>query len=181
MISSKVTPPVEEEGAEVEGTTEATGSEDFTHGRFGQRWASLCPNRINIYGTNGGVVKRVRNEDGKMAKDSRDKLIFASAITGRRIMIHIKDRSDEMKGEVNRKILNEGQKKASTRLNDRVIVRQRSKSECHHHVKESQTFCIARAWGILLPTPYGRCLIEVRQKLICGYSLKTLITGVIRM
>ena len=58
---------------------------------------------------------------------------------GCRIMIDIKDRSDEVKGEDNRKILKEGQKKASTRLNDKVIVRQRSKSECHHHVKESQT------------------------------------------
>ena len=30
------------------------------------------PNRIDIYGTNGGVVRRVRNEDEKMAKDPCD-------------------------------------------------------------------------------------------------------------
>ena len=92
-------------------------------------------------------------------------------------MIDIKDRSDKVTGKVNRRILKEGQKKTSARLSDRVIVRQWSKSECHHHVKESQTFCTARAWGVLLPTPYGRCFIEVRQKVVSGYSPKTLTIG----
>ena len=96
-------------------------------------------------------------------------------------MIDFKDRSDKVRGKVNRRILKEGQKKTSARLSDRVIVRQWSKSECHHHVKESQTFCKARAWGVLFPTPYGRHLTKVRQKLISRHSLKTLTTRVIRM
>ena len=47
MMASRVTPAVEEEGAEVEGaekvggTAEATGSFISTHGRFDQSWASL--------------------------------------------------------------------------------------------------------------------------------------------
>ena len=48
------------------------------------------------------------------------------------------------------------------RLGDRVIVRQWSKNKCHHYVKKFQTFCKAQAWGVLLPTPYGGCLIEAR-------------------
>ena len=36
----------------------------------------------------------------------------------------------------------------STKLSDGVIVRQSSESECHHHVKESQAFGKARAWGV---------------------------------
>ena len=50
-----------------------------------------------------------------------------------------------------------------------------------NHIKESQTFWKARAWGVLLPTPYGRCLTKLRQKLIFGHSPKTLTVGVVRM
>ena len=116
-----------------------------------------------------------------MAKGPHDSQRKDELITGRRILIDIKDRSDKVKGEVNRKILYEGQKKTSTRLCDRVIVRQWSKSKCHHHIKESWTFCKARAWGVLLPTPYGKQLTEVRQKLFSGHGSKTLTTEVIRM
>ena len=69
----------------------------------------------------------------------------------------------------------------SMRLYDRVIVRQWSKSNCHHHIKEFRTFCKARAWGVLLPTLYGTCLTKVRQKLVFGHSLKMLTTVVIWM
>ena len=95
----------------------------------------------------------------------KDKLI-----TGRRILININDGSNEVRGEVYRKILKEGQKKSSTRLYDRFIVRQWSKNKCPHHIKESWTFCKARAWGVLTLTPYERCLTEMRQKLIFGHS-----------
>ena len=40
-----------------------------------------------------------------MAKDPCDSQRKVELITGRRILIDIKDRSDEMKGEVNRKVL----------------------------------------------------------------------------
>ena len=81
------------------------------------------PNRTGIYGTHGSVVWRAMNGDGKMANDPRDTWRKNELITGCRILIDIKDRSDKVKGEVNRKILEEWQKKTSTRLCDRVIVR----------------------------------------------------------
>ena len=40
-----------------------------------------------------------------MAKDPCDSQRKVEPITGRRILIDIKDRSDEMRGEVNRKVL----------------------------------------------------------------------------
>ena len=69
----------------------------------------------------------------------------------------------------------------STRLYDGVIVRQWSKNKCHHHIKDSRTFCKAQAWGVLLPTSYGMCLTEVRQKLVPGHSPKTITAEVVRM
>ena len=81
-------------------------------------------NRTNVNGTYGGEVGRIRNGDGKMAKDLCDSRRKNELITGRCILIDIKDRSDEVKREVNGKILKEGQKKTSMRLSDRVIVRQ---------------------------------------------------------
>ena len=81
-------------------------------------------NRTGIDGTYDGEVGRIKNEDGKIAKDLHDSRRKDELITGRHILIDIKDRSDEVRGEVYRKILKEGQKKSSTRLCDRVIVRQ---------------------------------------------------------
>ena len=65
--------------------------------------------------------------------DSRrkDKLI-----TGHRVSIDIDEKENEVRREVYGKILSEGKQKASMRLGNRVIVRQRMKNECHHHVKE---------------------------------------------
>ena len=62
-------------------------------------------NRTNVNGIHGGEVGRIRNGDGKMAKDSRDSRRKNELITGRYILIDIKDRSDEVRGEVNSKIL----------------------------------------------------------------------------
>ena len=53
-----------------------------------------------------------------------------------------------MRGKVYKKILHQGKKKMSTRLSDGVIVRQRSESECHHHVKEPWVIGKARAWDV---------------------------------
>ena len=52
----------------------------------------------------------------------------------------INERENEVKREVYGKILNEGKQKASTSLGNRVIVRQRMKNECYHHVKEPRPF-----------------------------------------
>ena len=120
------------------------------------------PNRTSADGTHGSEVRRVRNRDGEVVKDSRDSWRKDKLITGRRILIHIEDKCDVVRGEINREVLKKRQKKTSTWLSDRVIVRQWSKSKCQHHVKESRTFCKARAWGVLLPTLYGRCLTKVR-------------------
>ena len=100
---------------------------------------------------------------------------------GCRILIHIEDRCDEVKREVNREVLKMRQKKASMRLSDRVIVKQRSKSKYHHHVKEPWAFSKARAWGVLFTATYGRCLTKVRQKLVFGHILKPLTAGVVKM
>ena len=144
-----------------------------------ESWASFCWIEPMLMAPI--VVRRVRNEDGEVAKDPRDSWRKNELITGCRIMIHIEDRCDEVRKEVNREVLKKRQKKMSTRLSDRFIVRQWSKSKCHHHVKIPWTFCKVRAWGVLLPTLYGRCLIKVRQKLVSGHSLKMLITRIVMM
>ena len=41
MMASRVTPPLEEEGAEVEGMVEAGGSVISVPGRFGRSWTSF--------------------------------------------------------------------------------------------------------------------------------------------
>ena len=76
----------------------------------------------------------------KVLKDSCDSRRKDKLITSSDILIHIYDRCDEVRGKVNEKILHQGKKKTSMRLSDGVIVRQKSESECHHHVKESRAF-----------------------------------------
>ena len=100
---------------------------------------------------------------------------------GSSILIHIQNICDKLRGKVYRKILKKRQKKASMRLSNRVIMSQRSKSKCHHHVKEPRAFGKAQAWGVLLTTPCGRCLTKTRQKLVSGHSPKTFTTGVVKM
>ena len=70
------------------------------------------------------MVRRIRNGDREVAKDPRDSLRKDELIMGRHILIHIEDRCDEVRREVNREVLKKRQKKTSTRLCDRVIVRQ---------------------------------------------------------
>ena len=41
MIASRVTPPIDEEGADVEGAKKARGVTIFVCGYFSQSWASL--------------------------------------------------------------------------------------------------------------------------------------------
>ena len=58
------------------------------------------PNKTGVDDTHGGVVRRNRNGNGKVAKDSRDNRRKDELIMGRRIVIDIEDRSDEVRGEV---------------------------------------------------------------------------------
>ena len=62
-------------------------------------------NRSCAYGTYNGEVGRIRNRDRKMAKNSHDSRRKNELIMGRLILININDGSDEVSGEVNRKIL----------------------------------------------------------------------------
>ena len=67
---------------------------------------SLIPsNRTGVDGTYGGEIRRIRNKGGKMAKDLRDSRKKDELITGRRILIDIKNRSDEVKREVYGEVL----------------------------------------------------------------------------
>ena len=63
------------------------------------------PNRSCTDSTYNGEVGRIRNRDRKMAKNSHDSRRKNELIMGRRILININDGSDEVNGEVNRKIL----------------------------------------------------------------------------
>ena len=81
------------------------------------------PNKISVDGTYDGEVRRISNGDREVAKDLHDSRRKDKLITGCRILIHIEDKYDEVIREVNRDILKKRQKKVSTRLDDRVIVR----------------------------------------------------------
>lgn len=94
---------------------------------------------------------RERNRNGEVLKDLHDSRRKDELIMGIGILIHIYDRCDEVGGKVNAKILHQGKKKTSTRLSDGVIVRQRCKSECYHHVKEPQAFGKAKHGVFSLP------------------------------
>ena len=65
----------------------------------------VLPNRSYVDGTHNYVIRRIRNRDGKMAKDLCDSRRKDELFTGRRTLININDGSDEVSGEVNRKIL----------------------------------------------------------------------------
>ena len=80
-----------------------------------------------------------------MANDPRDSRKKDKLITGRCILVDIYKGENEMRGKVYKKVLNEGKQKSSTRLGNRVIVRQGMKNKCHHHIQELQTFCKAQA------------------------------------
>ena len=66
-------------------------------------------------------------------------------ITGRCILIDIYKGKYEMRGKVNGKVLDEEQQKVSTRLSNRIIVRQGIQNKYHHHIQELRTFYKAQA------------------------------------
>ena len=78
-----------------------------------------------------------------MADDPRDSRRKDKLITGHRISINIYKGKNEIRGKFYSKVLNEGKQKASTRLGNGVILRQGMENKCHHHIKETQTFCKA--------------------------------------
>ena len=99
----------------------------------------LAPsNRHHANGTHNGEMRRLKIRNRGVANDPHDSKRKDKLITGRHISIDINKRENEVRREV---------------CGNRVIVRQRMKNECHHHVKEPQTFCKARAWSVLMITP----------------------------
>ena len=102
-------------------------------------------NRRCIDGTHDGEMSRLGIGIRGMVNDPRDSRREDKFITGRRILINIYKGENEMKGKVYSKVLNEGKQKSSTRLDNRVIVRQGMENKCHHHIQELWTFCKARA------------------------------------
>ena len=54
--------------------------------------------------------------------------------------MNIYDGKNKMRREINNKMLKKGQQKSSTRLDDRVIVRERMEYKGHHHVQKPQAF-----------------------------------------
>ena len=72
-------------------------------------------------------------------------------------------------------------KKSSTRLYDRVIVKERVQNKSHHLVHESRTFSKGQTWCKLTITPIRRALAKSRNHLTFGHSLQTFTTGVVKM
>ena len=86
MMASSVTPPAEDEGAEEDGVVEAEGAIVCVWGCLGLNCAVLFS---YVYGTHIQEVGRLRIEDGKMAKESRDSRRKNELITSHRVLIDI--------------------------------------------------------------------------------------------
>ena len=72
-------------------------------------------------------------------------------------------------------------KKSSTRLYDRVIVKERVQNKSHHLVHESRTFSKGRTWCKLTITPIRRVIAKCKNHLVFGHSPQTFTTGVVKM
>ena len=112
---------------------------------FRSKLGGLTPsNRRHTDGTHDGEMNRLEIGDRGMANDPRDSKRKDKLITGCCILINIYKGKNEMRGKIYSKILNEGKQKSSTRLSNKVIVRQGMKNKCHHHIQEPRTFCKAQ-------------------------------------
>ena len=123
MVVASVIPPLEEEGVEVDGAEKAKGvtvSVRLLRLKLGR----ALSNGYNTDGTHDGEVGRLGIRDKGVANDPHDSQRKDKLITSYYIFIDIYEGEYEMKGKVNSKVLNEGQQKMSTRLSNRIIVRQ---------------------------------------------------------
>ena len=66
-----------------------------------------------------------------------------------------------MRREINRKILKKGKKKLSTRLGDRVIMREKMEYKGHHHVQKPWAFYQGRTVSEQTLTPLGRIYTKI--------------------
>ena len=102
--------------------------------------------------------------------------------------MNIYDGKNKMRREINSKMLKKGQQKSSkkgqqklsTRLGDRVIMRERMEYKGHHHVQKSWAFC--KGWTVseLVLTPLRRMLTKHWFELILGHSPQTLTTRIVK-
>ena len=94
--------------------------------------------------------------------------------------MNIYKRKNEMKMEFYSKMLKKRQQKPSTRLYDRVVVREWMEYKSHHHVYESRTFSKRPTWCKLTITPNRRALAESSHELILGHIPQMLTTRIVR-
>ena len=92
----------------------------------------------------------------------------------------IYDRKNKVRREIYSKMLKKGQQKPSTKLYDRVIMKERVENKCHDHVQKPRAFCKARIISELTLTPLRRALTKSKFEFVFRHSLKTLITRVVR-
>ena len=101
--------------------------------------SKLCctpPNRLLTNGTHDTEVRRRRDSDVQMCKDTHDSQRKDEFITCSRVAMAIYNRLNHVKRKVYRETFHEGKKKMSMRLGDSVIVRPWSEYKGHHHIKE---------------------------------------------
>ena len=84
-----------------------------------------------------------------------------------------------MRREVYSKMLKKRQQKLSTRLYDRVVVKEWMEYKSHHHVYESRTFNKRPTWCKPSITPIKRALAESSHEFILGHSLQMLTTTIV--
>ena len=94
--------------------------------------------------------------------------------------MNINNGKNKMRRKINIKMLKKGQQKSSTRLGDRVIVRERMEYKGHHHVQKLWAFCKGQTVSELTLTPLRRTFTKSGFELILGHSLQTLTTRIVR-
>ena len=96
MIVSRVTPPAEEEGAEVDGAEGVGGAADSNRLKrsctFLLLTVAVCTHNMEVTGNGKGNRKMVRNLHDSRREDE--------LITGRYILIYIYDGNDEMREKI---------------------------------------------------------------------------------
>jgi len=176
MIASKATPSVEEEGAEVDGAEGVGGAADPDH--LERNYASLC---LMVAASMAHITWKWSDIGKGTEKWSKILMIAEGKMSLLRVAEYIYDRKNEMKGKIYSKMPQKRKQKSSTRLINRVIVRKIMQNKGHNHVKKPRAFSKGRTRSELTITPIRGTLIKTRYKLVFRYSLKTLITKVVRM
>ena len=94
--------------------------------------------------------------------------------------MNIYNRQNEMRREINSKMLKKEQQKPRTRLCDGVIMRERIEYNGYHHVQKPWAFRKTQTVSELVLTPLGRMLTKSGFKFILGHSPQMLTTRVVK-